>query len=58
MNYEQILEQAKRNKGIKFNQKAFRVAFDQPLTGDMKLLNRLVKEGIVSKIGPGKYIIN
>ena len=50
MNYEQIKESASRNKGVKFNEKGFRYAFDLPMTGSTKLMSRLIADGIISKI--------
>ena len=51
MNYEQIKASAAKNKGTKFTMKGFRYAFDLPMTGHTKLLNKLIKDGIVEKIG-------
>ena len=51
MNYEQIKESAARNKGVNFNEKGFRYTFDLPMTGATKLMNQLIKDGIISKNG-------
>ena len=51
MNYEEIKEQSKKHSGLKFNEKGFRYAFGLPLTGQTKLLNQLINDGIVAKDG-------
>ena len=57
MNYEQIKESAAKNKGTKFTMKGFRYAFDLPMTGQSTLLNKLIKDGIVEKIGTSFIVL-
>jgi len=48
---KEIKAQAKDLKGLKFTAKELRYAFHQQLTGSMKLLNELLKSGIVKECG-------
>jgi len=56
MTYDQIKQQAQQHKGLSFTAAGFRYAFNQPMTGSMKMLNQLIKDGVVTKKG-SKYII-
>ena len=55
MTYEEIKLQATQHKGLKFTSKGFRYAFNTPQTGSTKLLNQLITDGIVERIGSGQY---
>lgn len=57
MNYEQIKEQSQKHPGMKFTQKSFRSAFNLPMTGDLKLINQLIKDGVITKNSSG-FVVN